>query len=88
MISENNIHAHELVGLYGTVDGSTNSQLVGMSGLIVDETQSMLIVQTDTGTKSIPKGINTWRFTVSGRDIMVHGNTIQRRSAQRLGVKI
>ncbi len=87
MITEGNILRHELVGLQAAVLDSSNAQLVGTSGLIVDETRSTLVLRTQSGVKTVPKDINTWAFEVSGRQIRVEGGRIARRPAERLVIK-
>ena len=87
MITENNIFKHELIGLQATVASSTNAQLVGTSGLVIDETKSTLVLDTQSGIKSIPKSVNTWTFAVSGQNIQVDGSKIVKRSAERLMIK-
>ena len=87
MITPENIIRHELVGLHTRIIQSANSQMVGTSGDIVDETKHMFVLQTDSGTKSIPKDINTWGFCISGIDIHINGANITKRSAERLMIK-
>jgi len=87
MITEDNILRHELVGLRATVSGSANAQLVGTSGLVIDETKSTLVLETQSGTKTVPKRGNTWTFAVSGRAMAVDGGRIARRPAERLVIK-
>ena len=84
-VTRDNILAHELVGLHAAVSESANAQLVGMSGTVVDETKSMLVLRTGSGLRSIPKDINTWTFeTAAGCSFRVEGGRIARRSAGRL----
>lgn len=87
MITENNIYRHEIIGLKATVSDSANPQLIGTSGRIIYETKSMIILETSSGTKSIPKHINTWTLTADGRDMQVHGSDISRRPVDRLVIK-
>jgi len=87
MITEGNILRHELVGLRATVSGSANARLVGTSGRVIDETKSTLVLETRSGTKTVPKRGNEWAFAVSGLDIRVDGGRIARRPAERLMIK-
>ena len=87
MITENNIFKHELIGLQATISSSTNAQLVGTSGLVINETKSTLVLDTQSGIKSIPKSVNTWTFAVAGQNIQVAGSKIAKRSAERLMIK-
>lgn len=87
MITVENIANHELIGLDTTVITSTNLQIVGISGKIVDETKSMFILETSTGLKSIPKAISQWGFELDGKKITLNGASLLRRSYERVGVK-
>ena len=88
MITENNIISHELIGLQTEVVRSRNSQIIGLNGRVVDETKSMLHINTKNGIKSIPKSINRWKFSIGKKDITVEGDKIAKRSFERLGRKI
>lgn len=88
MISSQNIANHELIGLHASVIESTNSETVGISGYVCDETKHMLTLQTAGGVKILPKQHNKWRFTLSGQDIIIDGNIITKRPEDRIKVKI
>ena len=87
MITSENIVNHELIGLDTTVITSTNPQIVGLSGKIVDETKSMFVLETGNGLKSIPKSISQWEFELDGKKITLNGVSLLRRSYERVGVK-
>ncbi|HXG73210.1 MAG TPA: ribonuclease P protein subunit [Candidatus Nitrosotenuis sp.] len=78
---------NELIGLQAQVAESTNKSLVGLEGKIIDETKYMLTLQTARGLKMIPKQHNIWKFTLSGQDLLIDGNTIAKRPEDRLRVK-
>ena len=88
MITEQNILLHELVGLEAKVIESTNKDVVGLHGTILDETKSMLILDTKKGIKKIQKDHNKWKFSLNFNDIIVQGGKIAKRSHDRLGIKI
>ncbi len=87
MMTSQNIFYHELIGLDTSIVQSSNNQLVGLSGKILDETKSMFFIQTVTGVKMIPKNYSTWQFHIDGIPVSVNGNTIMKRSYERMGVK-
>ncbi len=87
MITIDNIANHELIGLNTVVVSSSNSQIIGFSGKIVDETKSMFVLQTGNGLKSIPKAISQWGFELNGKKITLDGASLLRRSYERIGVK-
>lgn len=87
MITPENIARHELIGLETSIVKSSNTQLVGLSGKIVDETKSMFVIETATGLKTIAKHDSTWQFNLNGTFTLVEGNTITKRSYERIGAK-
>ncbi|MGI0065252.1 MAG: ribonuclease P protein component 1 [Nitrosotalea sp.] len=87
MITVENITRHELIGLETFIVKSNNLQMVGLHGKIIDETKSMFAIQTATGVKSIPKQYSIWQFHLNGTSALVDGNTIAKRSFERMGVK-
>jgi ribonuclease P protein subunit POP4 len=78
---------HELAGLDVEVAESSNDDLVGIAGRVVDETTQTLLVATSEGVKQVPKAAATFRFTVtddgSTVDVLVDGERLVARPARR-----
>lgn len=55
MITKENIISHELIGLKTEIIDSSNKEILGLNGTIVDETKSMFVIDTTLGYKKIPK---------------------------------
>ena len=87
MITQENLLIHELVGLEATVMKSNNEQITGISGKVVDETKSMLYLNTINGIKKIPKENTEWKFSFDKTEYMVNGNLLTKRPQERLGGK-
>jgi len=87
MITTENIACHELIGLETSVMGSTNLQIIGLHGKIVDETKSMFVIETQTGMKHVPKENSIWEFNLNGSLSVVNGKSITKRSYERIGAK-
>lgn len=87
MITADNITTHELIGMNTEISDSSNPQLIGLNGRIVDETKSMILVNTKKGIKSIAKSNSDWKFTIDSKDVIIKGSTIVKRSFDRLGGK-
>ena len=87
MITTENITRHELIGLETSIVGSNNSQVVGLHGKIIDETKSMLTLETSTGIKHMSKVDSIWKFNLNGVTSVVDGKSIAKRSYERMGVK-
>ena len=87
MITINNITSHEFIGLHTEITQSTNPQIIGLNGRIVDETKSMFKINTKNGTKSIVKSKNSWKFSIENNDIVIDGSKIAKRPFDRIGGK-
>lgn len=84
-----NLARHELIGLSVLVAGSTDSGLVGVSGRIVDETRNTLLVETERGTKRIPKSNTSLTFTLpDGLRARVSGSILISQPENRINKKI
>ena len=87
MITAENIASHELIGLRTEIVESSNPQIIGLNGTIIDETKSMITINTINGTKMISKSNNSWKFLIDDKDIVLNGSKIAKRSFDRIGAK-
>ena len=87
MITADTISRHEFIGLDTKIINSSNSQVVGLNGTIINETKSMFTINTQKGTKMIPKLTNDWGFSIKGKNLIVKGTTITKRPYERIGAK-
>ena len=87
MITSDNIMSHELIGLRTEIVESSNLQIIGLNGTIIDETKSMIIMDTTNGTKMIAKSNNSWKFSIDNKDIILNGSKIAKRPFDRIGAK-
>lgn len=88
MISLENIASHELIGQYTEIVRSSNQLMVGLNGVIMDETRNMFTVKVNNNTKKIPKAINSWKFVINGQEKIIDGKKITKRPFDRIGVKL
>ena len=87
MITIENIAAHEFIGLQTEIVNSSNPQLVGLNGVILNETKNMITLKTKNSIKNIPKSINNWKFVINNQNSIVEGKKITKRPFERRGVK-
>ena len=85
MITSENITSHEFIGLNTEIIQSTNPQVIGLNGRIINETKSMFTINTENGVKSIAKVENNWKFSIENKDIVVEGSRITKRPFDRIG---
>jgi ribonuclease P protein subunit POP4 len=87
MITADTITRHEFIGLNTQISNSSNQEVVGLNGTIINETKSMFTINTEKGMKKIPKSTNDWKFSIAGKAITVKGSTIIKRPFERIGGK-
>ncbi len=84
MRNEKNLGMHELIGLYAEVVNSTNSNQIGLRGMVIDETYHMLIIETEKGEKMIMKKGAMFRFRLDGQGVKLKGDIINYRPHERI----
>ena len=87
MITADNIRSHEFIGLDTEIVQSTNPQVIGLNGRIINETKSMFTINTEKGVKSIAKSTNNWKFSIQNKNITIDGSKIAKRPFDRIGGK-
>lgn len=84
MITSDNIQSHELIGLRTHLVESTNKQIIGLNGQIIDETKYMFVLRTKNGIKRVAKNANRWKFELDEKEIELDGTILTRRSYERM----
>lgn len=87
MIDKDTISRHELIGLDTQVVESSNLELVGLNGRVINETKSMVTINTKKGKKMIPKLTSHLKFFVGSESFLVKGSSIAKRPFERIGAK-
>ena len=88
MITADTISRHEFIGLNTQIINSSNPQVIGLNGTIINETKSMFTINTKKGMKNIPKFTNEWKFIIQGKETIVNGSKIAKRAFERIGAKV
>ena len=88
MITVDNITSHEFIGLNTEIISSSNPQVIGLNGRIINETKSMFTINTEKGVKSISKSQNSWKFSIQNKEVIVEGTRITKRPFDRIGGKL
>jgi len=80
---------HELMGLEVKVVSSTNSQLMGLKGTVIDETRNMIKIETSKGEKSLAKQDCVFSFHIpSGEWVKVQGSLLVSRPEDRIKKRV
>lgn len=84
-ITPENLPKHELIGLKAEVVNSTDESQIGLSGEVMDETQSMLRI----GDRQVEKKNCSFLFTLpDGTEVEVDGRIIDGRPEERIGRRL
>ena len=76
----------ETIGTHVVITESVNSELIDLSGVIVDETKHMLKVDTKSGMKLIPKKICKFKISNHNDTTTISGTKLYNRPHERLEV--
>ncbi|MEM5878519.1 MAG: ribonuclease P protein component 1 [Candidatus Aenigmatarchaeota archaeon] len=88
-ITPSNIVRHELIGLETEIKNATNKYLIGLKGLVVDETYGMLMIQTKKGEKKVNKKGTIFIFHLpNGKRVQVDGSLLVSRPEDRIKKKL
>ncbi len=90
MITPRNLVRHELIGLRARVHESTDPGLVGVEGIVLDETQKTLVIgEPGCWKKRVPKATCIFDFTLpTGEVVRVDGRVILARPEERIKMRL
>lgn len=84
-ITKRNVLRHELIGLEARVVNSSDPNLIGISGTIIDETRNMLVIEQMERPKMVPKANSIFRITLpSGEEVELEGTKLVARPEERV----
>lgn len=84
-ITQQNVLAHELVGLSVKIVDSKDPSLRNLQGKIVYETKNVLVVNANQNIKKIPKNIVTLSLKLpDGNDCIISGSDLVGRPEDRI----
>ncbi len=85
MRTAENLIKHELIGLDVLVSSSTNKQLVGKKGSIIDETKNTFVLKGDT---KLQKNNSIFKFKLGEKYVMLNGADLVGQPEDRLKKKV
>lgn len=84
-ITKRNVLKHELIGLEARVVNSSDQNLIGTYGTIIDETKDMLVINQAGKPKIVQKATSTFRISLpSGEEVDVDGAKLVARPEDRI----
>jgi ribonuclease P protein subunit POP4 len=85
MITKTNLLLSTFIGLAVEISNSSQRELIGLKGTVVDETKNLIVIEKDGGKEvKVPKVSSRFRFTVDNGDaVEVEGKKIAFRPHER-----
>ncbi len=83
-ITTQNFLNHEWIGLEVKVVESSDPQRKELEGIVLDETQNTIILETKEGKKIAPKKECVFEFNLEGEKILIKGKEVVKRPEDRL----
>ncbi|MFH0738002.1 MAG: ribonuclease P protein subunit [Candidatus Micrarchaeota archaeon] len=85
MITKNNLLLSTFIGLEVEISNSSQRELIGLNGTIVDETKNLIVIEKSDGKEvKVPKVSSRFKFTVdNGEKMEVEGKRIAFRPHER-----
>lgn len=74
----------EIIGLEAEVIDAENKSLIGLRGLVVDETKNMLSIEKDGVVKKVVKSQVTLKILFEGQTFQIDGKVLVGRPEDRL----
>ncbi|TLZ71709.1 MAG: ribonuclease P protein subunit [Methanobacteriota archaeon] len=74
---------HEFIGLQVAIVRASDPSLIGVQGLVVDETRNTVVVEAGGREKRVPKQGSRFRFQIQG-GLEVDGDEIMFRPEDRV----
>jgi len=83
-MQQSHVVKDELIGKTVTIKECTDPTWENVSGVIVDETQHTLVIETKGQRRRIAKGIATFVIDVKGTPVPIQGSRLQYRPEERI----
>ncbi|MEM2890415.1 MAG: ribonuclease P protein component 1 [Candidatus Hadarchaeum sp.] len=84
-LTKRNILQHELIGLEAQVVSSSDPNLLGIYGKILDETREMLVIEHMSAAKIVPKSGSSFEIKLpDGQTVVIDGKRLVGRPEERV----
>jgi len=88
-ITKRNVLKHELIGLEARVINSSDKNLIGTYGTIIDETKDMLVIDQAGKPKIVQKKSSIFKLTLpGGEEVDVDGANLIARPQDRIKKRV
>ncbi|MGV8085532.1 MAG: ribonuclease P protein component 1 [Candidatus Bilamarchaeum sp.] len=84
MVNKKNLLFSTFIGLKVSIENSSDRKLIGITGIIVDETKNMVVIRNAGGSEvAIPKVSSYFKFYLDDGEITIKGADITYRPHER-----
>jgi ribonuclease P protein subunit POP4 len=83
-LRKENIHKHELIGLYVKIQNSNDESCIGTKGRIIDETKNTFKIETTGYEKIIPKDGTKLSVRIANEDVAIDASKLKFRPEDRI----
>ena len=87
MLTSKNLIKHEHIGLKVSIADSDNSSIIGLKGIVVNETRNTLVIETDKGEKTLLKEQCVFVFELPEGKVRIDGKLLASRPEDRIRKK-
>ncbi len=83
-LRKENIHKHELIGLYARIQDSHDESCIGIEGRIIDETKNTFKIETTGYEKTIPKDGTKLSVRIANGNVGIDASKLKFRPEDRI----
>jgi ribonuclease P protein subunit POP4 len=84
MITRKNLLYSSFIGLEAEIANSSQRSLIGLKGIVVDETKNLIVIESGGREIKVPKVSSLFRFTAeNGEKVDVEGRKMAFRPHER-----
>lgn len=88
MRTPENLVRHELIGLQVKIADSTNEQIRGLQGKVIDESRNTFVLETVHGEKTVIKEECIFSFRLDEVSVRIDGKLLVARPEDRIKKKL
>jgi len=74
----------EWIGKEAEVVSASNPSIIGLKGVVVDETKNLLVLETASGEKKVPKHLSRFRIKHGDEIVEISGDDIIASPEERI----
>ena len=77
----------EFIGGFIEVLDASNPSLIGLKGMVVDETKNLFVIKTEKGLKKIQKHLSKFKIAFGEKKFLFSGDAVLMPPEERIKIK-